>query len=241
MGAFSMPVVGKKSYGRKTANAGTKIVQLIEPMPNAVPHLLHVAVTTAATAHILTVLRPLNKTTTSAAAAASQAVINITADPGDYTGIRTSDNGIAANDYCVYQCTDGTWVVDTVSSVSTLAITMSNNVPTSGVSSGAPFWFFGVETDTNPNDALAHPRYNLAASGLNQFGSPSASVGFDGAINGNFKASSGLDEAMLYGLDHPLILIIDNGSNASYIETVTVVYSDRACTKSRLQDRTTSS
>lgn len=237
MGAFAMPVFGKKGYGRKTATAGTKIVQLIEPMKDAVAHLVHVAINTLSTAHILTVLRPLNKTTTSAAAAASQAVINITADPGDYTGIRTADNAIAAGDYCVYQCSDGTWVVDTVASVATLAITMTTNVPFA-VSSGAPFWFFGVETDTNPNDAQAHPRYNLTASSLNQFGDESASFGFQSAINGVYKSGSLLHADMESGKGHPLILIIDNGTAASTIESLTVAYTDRAQTTGRLQDLT---
>lgn len=240
MGSFAMPVGGKKGYGRKTATAGTKIVQLVEPMPNLAPHLLHVAVTVGSTAHILSVLRPLNKTTTSAAAAASQAVINITADPGDFTGIRTSDNVIAAGDYCVYQCSDGTWVVDTVSSVATLAITMATNVPFA-VSSGAPFWFFGIETDTNPNDAQAHPRYNLAASSLVQYGSHDAAVGFQSSINGIYKASSLLHADMEGGLGHPMILIIDNGTVASNLETTTVVYSDRANCRPRLTDLTAGS
>lgn len=239
MGAFAMPVLGKKGYGRKTESAGTKIVQLVEPMPDAVPHLLHAAVTVGATAHLLTVLRPLNKTTTSAAAAAAQAVINITANPGNYTGINTADNNIAAGDYCVYQTADGNWVVDTVSSVSTLAITMTTNVPTSGVSSGAPFFWFGVETDTNPNDNQAHPRYTLAASSLVQFGDQSGSVGFQSAINGPYLSGSLLHTDMLNAKGHPLILIIDNGTNASVLEGCTVVYTDRAQATGRRKDLTT--
>ena len=229
--ALSMPVYGKKAYGRKTEAAGTKIVRGIEPMIGAVTHIQRVAVTTSTTAHILTVLKPINKTTVAIAAAAAQAVINITADPGNFTGIRTADNGIAASDWCAYQCIDGTWVFDTVASVATLAITMTTNVPTSGVAAGAPFWFYGIETDTNPCDATVHARHTLTASTTNVFGTYDADLGWHGSIqaaNSTLFAASLLHADMKTGKDQPLILVVDNGTAASTIEEVIAFYSDRA-------------
>lgn len=231
MGSFAMPVYGKKSYGRITQNANTKIVRLVEPMIGACTHIQRAVATTSTTAHILTVLRPLNKVTTTAAAAAAQAVINISADPGNYTGIRTADNAIAASDWVAYQCIDGTWVVDLVSSVSSLAITMTNNVPTSGVASGAEFWFFGIETDSNPCDATVHPRYTCTASSTNVFGSYDAAVGWQGSIqapNSSLFSASLLHADMKTGKGHPLLLVVDNATAAGTLEEVVAFYSDRA-------------
>ncbi len=219
---FSNPITATKYYGRKTASAGTAIVTLIEPVTSAFTRLSSLWYTCSTTAHVLTVMRPLNKTTVASAASAAQAVINITADPGDYSTVpgggtvSTSDNVIAANDYCVYQCNDGTYRVDTVSSVSTLAITMANNVPTGGVAAGAPFWFFGIHSDTNPQDATAHPKFNLPANVATYL---DADWGFVGTIKGITSGMAGKSE--------PLIVYIDNATAAGYLEKVTAIYTSK--------------
>lgn len=203
---------GHKTYGRITQNAGTKIVRLIEPSRAAFTHLTYGEVIVAATAHILTVLKPLGVTTLSAAAAASQAVVNITADPGNYTNSAVSDNTIAGSDWAVIEQDDGTFVVDLVSSVSSLAITMTNNL-TYAASAGNKFWFFGIETDTNPFDGLAHARFTLSASGRTYFGDAA------GESNVPWFSSNRREE--------PIVLVIDNGSNASTLERVTAAYSTK--------------
>lgn len=151
-------------------------------------HLTSIIYTEGTTAHTVYVMRPLNWTTVASAAAAAQAVINITADPGIFTTKyryplpgatpstagyytypgRVGNNAIAGGDYCVYQLTDGTWVMDTVSSVSTLAITMTTNVPTGGVAAGAPFFFFGISTDTDPATGTTQPHTLAIASATRQ-------------------------------------------------------------------------
>lgn len=215
MSNYAEYVVGKRSYGKLTQNAGTVITRLVEPMRGALTRITAAQTITGATAHLLTLMRPLNRTYFTADAAASQAVVNIAADPGDYpTGCRTGDNVIAGSDFVVYECADGTYALDTVSSVATLAITLTNNVPTGGVKKGGFFWFYGIVTDTNPNDAQAHPRFDLLASTRNY-------------LNRGDGLTSIPDNKLLdlgNGCYQPLILHIDNGSNASTLDSVGVEY-----------------
>lgn len=204
---------GHKTYGRLTQAANTKIVRLVEPCRGAYTALTFAEITVSTTAHILTVMKPLGSTTLTADAAASQAVISIAADPGDYTGYRTSDNAIAANDYVVLEMPDGTFVADTVSSVSSLDITLTTNLPTGGMKSGSTVWFYGIETDTNPFDALAHARYTLPASSTVVYGNAPGE-----AICGFFGSNR---------REEPILLIIDNGTAASTLERVQVAYSQK--------------
>lgn len=191
----SIPAIGTFGRGKKTATAGTAITQLIEPYHGkttglgtgtkgeGIIHIAHLCYDVSTTAHTLTIFRPLNYTTFSADAAAAQAVVNITADPGVYstnfkyplpngqTAPSTADNAIAANDYVVYQTAAGQYVLDTVSSVSTLAITLTTNLPTGGVKAGGLFWFYGITTDTDPTTNLAHIQMTAlaAASGTSRY------------------------------------------------------------------------
>ena len=226
---YLQSISGQLHFGKVTANAGTAYTLFIPPMGiNWFSILDFLQVTTGATAHTLTIMRPLSSqvmgsspnqvrgsTRTTVAAAASQAVINIEQDPGVYTAYfpnatpRTGNNVIAANDYAAYQCADGSWVVDTVASVSTLAITMTANVPTGGVAAGAPFWFFGISTDTNPYTASAHGAFTLAASSV-------VNLGDEGSpFYGTLKQGE------------PLLLYVNNATNASVLERCSACYSDR--------------
>jgi len=235
---MSSLIYKRKGYGRITAVAGTVITRLVEPMPGLFTSLAETWYINAGTAHALTVMRPLGKTFASAAAAAAQAVINIAQNPGTYSNfgtINTANNNIAANDYVVYQSADGNYNITTVSSVATLAITLAGNVPTAGVLKGAPFWFFGITTDTNPADNLAHPAFTLTASATTKLfgidpgdtmaggiGSIAPAIGI-GAL---YSTSNGAWP--LNGQNEPIILHSDNATAAGTLEKVTAVYSNLA-------------
>jgi hypothetical protein len=215
-----------RGYGKLTQTAGTVISRLVEPWKKAYTRISDLWYNAGATAHVITAMRPLYKVTTSAAAAAGQAVINISADPGNYSAIftiNTANNLIAANDYVVYQTADGNYTLDTVSSVSTLAITMTNNVPTAGVLNGADFWWFGITTDTNPGDNQAHPQFDCPASGVTKFGSDpgEAVMGFIGTIQG---LSPVVPNWKINGQNEPMILQSNNATNAGTMEKVAAVY-----------------
>lgn len=202
---------GHKTYGRLTQAANTKIVRCIEPHAGAFTCLTYTEVRIGATAHILTVMKPMGKTTLSAAAATGQAVVNITEDPGNYTGWGTADNNIATSDFCAVECDDGQIHFGTIT-LSTLEVTFAGNLP-GAASAGNRFWWYGVETDVNPIDGLAHPRFTLSASGTQIYGdAPGDAIA--GWMNSN-------------RLEEPLLMVIDNGTNASTLERVQVAYSTK--------------
>ncbi len=97
------------------------------------------------TAHSLKVLHcgslAGSRTTASADAAISQAVLNVTDAPTDPAGVAT-----ASGDIIAYQVTGGGWEFNTVASLSTLAITLNNNIAIA-VLSGAAVRIFGVIGD----------------------------------------------------------------------------------------------
>ena len=254
MGSFAKPVAHSRGYGKITQGPGTANTPLIEPVAGCWTNLTYVAVTCGTTAHTLYVLRPQGFTFVNSAAAASQAVININEDPGKFStyaanvaylaanplvlAVRLADNTLAANDYVCYQVADGTYVLDTVSSVTSLAVTMTNNVPACGVLKGAPFWWFGIQTDTNPCDGNAHPAFTLPASTVTKLGAQQGegNLGFMTIVPHpamfNFKGTAGgvtysnvLNGKGLYGM--PMMLYDANTTAADTIEEVVVEYSDR--------------
>lgn len=222
--SFSIPLLDARGFGVKTETADTVITRLIPPVRRAFTRLTGVHYRAGGTAHTLTVMRPLNKTTLTAAAAAAQAVINIAADPGDYpTGSRVADNAIAANDYVVIELADGTHHIGVVSSVASLAITLTANLPTGGAASGATVWFFGIITDLNPCDGLAHPQFTLTASTATVLGDQpgEAVAGIVGTVP-HPSTFSGMN-----GKNMPMILHSGNATAQGWIESCTVAYTTK--------------
>jgi hypothetical protein len=245
MSVLQAAFAGGFCVGGATATANTKILLGIPPMGALggksagdvktrspfFTHITSVVYTTTTTAHIIYLMRPKNYTTVASAAAISQAVINITADPGIYStnfdplgwwggfanGVTKPaccvDRGIAANDFCAYQLKDGTWVFDTVSSVSTLAITMTTNVfnvTGGGVLANAPFYFFGLVGDIVPQTGQVHTSTNSLATTNNQ------AMLRDTTGVGHFQAFNGGD---------PLLVVSSNATNAGILEQVSGFYS----------------
>jgi hypothetical protein len=214
-------VVARKAYGYLTQTAATKISRLIEPRPDGFARLCSLIYLVGANDHQLTLMRPFNRVSFTADAAAGQAVVNISADPGNYSAInpncRTANNLIAANDFVVYRCADGTFVMDTVASVATLAITLTANVPTGGVKSGDPLWWFGIATDTNPHDAAANP--TLLASATTTF---TPSVDACRALGTIPDLAGG--PTFGNGMNCPLILQSNNVTAAGFFVNVGVEY-----------------
>ena len=172
-------------------------------------------------------MRPFNLTTVANDAAYGQAVLNIVADPGVYAtaanwkrtpfpngAVPSSPNDpIAANDYVVYQNADGTWTLDTVASVSTLAITMTTNLGNgsaaagTAVKQGAPFYFFGVVTELDPNTGQLNPQYTTTATVVD---------------TGWSDTDLGVVNALYPG--DPLIFYDPNTSNADILNFISGIY-----------------
>jgi hypothetical protein len=181
-----------------TATAGTVITVVAPAHRQGRTRVTKVSYTGTGTAHTLTAMRPLSRTTLSANAAASQAVINLTGDPGT---LFSPANVIAANDYLVIRHDDGTFGVYKVSSVSTLQITLTGNLSVA-CSAGATVWFLGITTDTDPATGLAHPAWTL--------GTTTNSLTGDGDVLVNSHQE-----------DSPILLYSNNATNAgTFIEVI---------------------
>ncbi len=229
MNDYSSYPVGRRTYGKNTQTAATAIVQLIEPWKDAETRIVGLQYTDLGTSHSITFMRPCNKTTVAADAAAGQASFTLTADPGLYSAggtFATADNLIAANDYLAYQAADGTWVGDKVAAVAGLNIGMTVNLPTGGVKAGAPVFFYGTAADLNPNNHQVHP----------QLASGTASTSLTFKQNEGFCISTIQDVVGLKvnnGVGQPVLIFSNNATAAGVLQYVAVEYVHPAFGRSR--------
>ena len=227
--------------GGATAAGGTAFAQGIQPYispagpslysasssrltcPQFLTRILTVGYTTGATAHAVKILRPLNWTTLTAATEANGTVINLAADPGAYsTAFRfavpgskpanVANNAIAGSDYVAVQTVDGLFHFSKVTSVSTLAVTMTTALPNitgGGAASGAVVYFFGAPGDSDPNTGMAQPGVSIAANATLDKTFAEANVGPVGALH--------------YG--DPLLFYSPNTTNAGTLDFIAGYYS----------------
>ena len=103
----------------------------------------------------------------------NQKVIDVVTTPRDPAG-----NAAAASDIVAYQLIDGTWEFNTIASVSTKAITLTNNIAgvdagagATAIADGSPFLILGIVGD---GAYLALP---LTASVVNEWGATAGGSG----------------------------------------------------------------
>lgn len=196
VGLWLFQSYGGNGRGKKTQAAGTTIEVLVPPHVSGVTHITKIVYTAAGTAHTITVMRPVGRTTASAAASTGQAVVAFTADP----------NTIAANDWvAIRHSTDGVTRQYKVSSVAGLNVTMTANLGAT-VAAGDKIWVFGVAGDTNPTDGEAHPGLTGTASVTTSYSDSDSGV-----------VSS-------YAKDDPLLVQSNNATAAGTIEQVSYSY-----------------
>ena len=199
---LGLSIIGFDDVLAHTETAGTAIIDILKPRKGCKVRLKRFVYTPAGTDHTLVVMLAQGRTTLSAAALASQAVINLTADPG--TG--TTSWVIAGSDYLVVEKpysagSARTFHIAKVSSVSTLAITLTANVPTGGFSSGAKVWFFGAAADTQ------HPTWAMTASAQRT------------PIDDNWFGAVGALQN-----DDPVMLYVANATNAGTLNYAQGIY-----------------
>lgn len=188
-------------FGKLTQTAGTAIVQHVPGKNGAYANLIKMANTAGATAHTLTVMRDASSTTLSASAAASQAVVNVTAALTDGGG-----NAIASGDYVALQQDNSTWHVTTFSSAATLAYTLGANL-TYAAASGNKIFCYGVIGDSY------HDNADYASGAGAQTVIPSGDV--TGSIACGKTAGA------------PLLIYNANATNASTLDYVMWAYSKK--------------
>lgn len=164
---------GVYNIGSATITADTLIEVLIPPREDARTRLTKLEYTSAGTAHTVTCMKPLGRTTVASAAAGGQAVVNITADPG----VGTVAGVIAAGDYLVIQrdTTEINYLVK-VSSVATLAITLTANVPVA-FAAADKVWFYGIPGNVRTNIIEGHMALLPPVSATTTFSSTDAGEG----------------------------------------------------------------
>ena len=210
-----------RSFGRgkQTQTAGTEILEFIPPKPTRRPKITRIDYTNLGTAHTGTVMGALGKTKTVGVQVAGAVSLVLARDPGKYAtnfaadgrGVPSvADNLIAANDFVAVRKPDGTWLVAKPSAASTNAdgtVTLTvSALPTGGIAAGADVWFFGINTDTNPNTNKAHEVFPFPASVQQVYGGSDAPI------------------AEAWGLGEPLLFHDGNATNAGTLNEIQGVY-----------------
>lgn len=157
--------LGGDVIGSATAAAGTGFYGLVPGYWKGMTRVSSFSYTTGNTAHNVTFMRPIGRTTLAADVVANTNTVTLAADPG------VSGNLLAANDQLVicYRANTsdliGTYSRHTVSAfnATTLVATLTPNTPAAGVS-GSKVWNFGISSDTDPATGAAHPYITVAAT-----------------------------------------------------------------------------
>lgn len=200
---------GNNGDGGKTQIAGTLIQYLVPPNRLGRTVITSLSYILGSTAHTLTFLRPLGKTTIASAAAAGQTDFVLTANPGTTAAYGGISNGIAANDYvAIRTASDGITRLYKVSSVSTLTVTLTANL-TVALAAGDTLWFYGITTDTDGRTGAAHPALLPTVSTTN-----------------NFPGTANPDACVVASLakDEPIMINSSNGTTAGTILGVSWAY-----------------
>jgi hypothetical protein len=193
---------------------------------SAFTHVTDLFYTSLTTQHSLFILQPLNYTYFTAAVPKNTTAITLAADPGVYSTKfkyplpgsaivpNVADNAISTGDYCAYPLNDGTWQLDKVASGSGTTPVLTTGTPNNtgaGIAQYAPFFFFGIQTDTNPCTGMPHPLFH---SNVN-----TQTEKFQAAAGG----SMGLFASLHKG--DPMIFYSSNGTNAGILEVLAGFYS----------------
>ncbi len=242
------PVFGTFSLPRSTASAGVAIFTVIPPFRGESgwamqqwtvgsqgsarqkgvnnqgrrTHVSKVIYSTGATAHLVSILRPLNFTVLAAAAAANATVIALQDDPGIFSTnfkygnsapAQAADRAIGANDYIVTQLNDGTWKASVVASGAYGALTLAGALPNNGVGAaqGNLCYLMGGPTDVDPSTGGVQPSSQIAASAVRD-----ASWADD-----NYGVCASLHDG------DPMLFLSPNATNAGFLESLCGFYSDR--------------
>jgi hypothetical protein len=196
----SLAVAFAGGCGRKTVAAGTPITQLIQPRPGTRAHLDKFVYTPGANTHLLSVLQVQGRTTMAADAAAGQAVIVLSADPGAAVA-----NALAANDWLVVKRPEGfAFAAQVVGApvvvTGGIQVTLSVNLPVAIPAQGSMVWDMGAPGDTVPTTGEITPQFDLPTG---------ATTTFDNASGNGLVASPRFGE--------PLLLHVDNVTAAGKI------------------------
>jgi hypothetical protein len=250
MSMYNEYVVARKNYGLPPVVALQDVPNLliVEPIEGCLTRIVSLIARAGTVPQTVTVMRPLNMTTFAADAAAGAGTVVLTADPGIYpVGSRVGNNAIGPNDFIVYECgpdgrtyqygvgfagaTFSAFLLGSPTSTSgtpgNAAVSAPYNVPTGGVKAGKRVWYYGIPSDTNPNDAFVHPFYNLPAiPGAANYGALARlQVGRNSGIT-TIRDAPGFN--LGNGVGQPILIYHSNQAPAGLLESVGVEYVRKA-------------
>lgn len=199
-------IVHKGSFAKKriTQTAGTEILQLIEPsMKGARTRITNLVYTSAGTAHTVSILKALARTTVTEAAIATATSLKV-------ASASFLNQTIAASDYIVVRHTDGTFGAYKVSGISSLTLTI--NALSAAVGVGALVWVMGAIGEAE------HIQINPPISATTRFADPHgiAVTGYRSVYSSTVYSRSGNDD--------PLLVHSGNGTAAGSFESISGFY-----------------
>jgi hypothetical protein len=195
---------GSFAKKRKTETAGTEILQLIEPsMKGARTRITSLVYTSLGTAHTISILKALNRTTLTAAAAATDTAVTV-------ASASFLNQTIAANDYIVIRHTDGTFGAYKVSAIASLTLTIPALAAAAGV--GALVWIMGAIGEAE------HVQIAPPVSAQTRYADENgiAVTGYRSVYSSTVYSRSGNDD--------PLLIHSGNATAAGVIESVAGSY-----------------
>lgn len=213
---LSNVIVDSVGYSYQTQTAGTIIQQLVRPFKGARTKITGFKYINSTTAHTGLVKMSIGTTTLSAAAAASQAVITLAAQP-------TTARVIAVADYVVVERIESasgmnrlTWALyllhastaPVVNSDGTITVTLAANVAGAHVA-GQKVWLMSLTNDVVPGYGQICTRFSLTASATVEL--PSNALAAAGGIAGS------------WGDYEPLVFESDNATAAGALHYLSAV------------------
>lgn len=190
-----------------TETAGTVIEEIVPPVVGMIPRLTTFRYESAATAHTLTVMRPVANTSCSKYSASGQTILNVL-QPDAMKDSAGADEALAANDFVVYQIEDGSYGASKVSSVSGSAITMAANLAGT-VDEGATIWLMGELGRST------HFSFTTQASTVDSFTDLNLQAGL------NFQVSP---KNIRTGVNDVLLVQSNNATNAGFLHSLSGHY-----------------
>jgi hypothetical protein len=203
-----MPI--KFTSGYESNAAGTAYGVLIPPVPGKIPYLHRLRYTCAATEHILYGLRCVSDTTIAENAAAGQKDIKLV-NAGTMQTEAGADEQLAANDFICWQSQYGVFNFDSIASISGTTVTMTSNLPTKSEAGAIVYCFGEIARATNETLRFTVSSENDWTDIYLQGGAPGQKTR---------HARSGQND--------PLLIHIDNASNAGFLHQVVALYADAA-------------
>jgi len=190
------------SGAQEGVGAGTAITVVIPPINLMIPRINRFCYTAGATEHTATILRPIGRTTTTAASASGVSTLVL----DDVSAGKTTANAeedLAADDYVAWPDQYGVWHTGILASISANTITLTAAL-TEDVNRGAYVYVL------HELGRATHLQVKLPAS---------TRVEIIGPIQAGFGTQSGVQTSRT-GLGDPLVLSIDNITNAGKLHYV---------------------